>query len=258
MSFSDVSSVTSHFPTANEGFANTTSGSVSSGATIVGLNSTAGLTNGSVFVGVIEPGTVKEQVFTGIVDTGGTQITGVVWTKGTNIDHASGVSVVDYDTGTAFNMMRKGILVHSDQDGTLKAGAVDVAAVLANNVVETTKIKDANVTYAKLLTTIFSGQVTSYSTGGTFFYLNLGGIKLFWGQANVINIVTTGTGTGGVTLPAGFFSTIQTVHVTSQPGVDTRAYANVNQCTTTTLDIYAINTAGISSSATPFVFIIGT
>lgn len=37
-----------------------------------------------------------------------------------------------------------------DVDGTLKAGAVDVAAVLANNVVETAKIADDAVTLAKL------------------------------------------------------------------------------------------------------------
>jgi hypothetical protein len=147
---SDVSSVTNHFVTANEGFNTTTSSQTNSGANTVALNSVSGLTNGSVFVGVIEPGATKEQVFTGIVDTSGSQITGVVWTKGTNVDHATGVSVVDYDTGTAFNMMRKGLLVSFDQDGTLKAGAVDNAAVLASGVVTTAKIADDAVTAAKL------------------------------------------------------------------------------------------------------------
>lgn len=41
-----------------------------------------------------------------------------------------------------------GTSIHTD--GTLKDGAVDVAAVLANNVVETAAIKDANVTAAKI------------------------------------------------------------------------------------------------------------
>lgn len=40
--------------------------------------------------------------------------------------------------------------VAHDDDGTLKAGAVDNAAVLASNVVETPKIKDANVTATKI------------------------------------------------------------------------------------------------------------
>jgi hypothetical protein len=47
-------------------------------------------------------------------------------------------------------MITKGTLVSHDQDGTLKAGAVDVAAVLATDVVETAKIKDLNVTTAKI------------------------------------------------------------------------------------------------------------
>lgn len=42
------------------------------------------------------------------------------------------------------------VLTHADQDGTLKAGAVDVAAVLADDVVETAKIKNSNVTTAKI------------------------------------------------------------------------------------------------------------
>lgn len=115
---SDVSSVTNHFATANEDFATTTSGVTTSGGNVVNLNSVSGLTNASIFVGVIEPGGAKEQVFTGVVDVSGSRITGVVWTKGTNVEHASGVAVVDYDTGTAFNMMRKGILVQHKQDGT--------------------------------------------------------------------------------------------------------------------------------------------
>lgn len=48
------------------------------------------------------------------------------------------------------NRLVDGLLVSHDQDGTLKAGAVDVAGVLASNVVETAKIKDANVTTAKI------------------------------------------------------------------------------------------------------------
>jgi len=42
------------------------------------------------------------------------------------------------------------LAVSHDDDGTLKAGAVDNAAVLASNVVETPKIKNANVTATKI------------------------------------------------------------------------------------------------------------
>lgn len=53
-------------------------------------------------------------------------------------------------SSSAHNDLIDGILTHADQDGTLKAGAVDVAAVLATDVVETAKIKDLNVTTAKI------------------------------------------------------------------------------------------------------------
>ena len=48
------------------------------------------------------------------------------------------------------NRLVDGLLVSHNQDGTLKAGAVDNAAVLASNVVETPKIKNANVTATKI------------------------------------------------------------------------------------------------------------
>lgn len=86
----------------------------------------------------------------------------------TNVSHISGTGTDrNYSAGATTrvyiivaseiqNRLVEGILVHADQDGTLKAGAVDVAAVLASNVVTTAKILDGNVTTAK----IFDGAVT--------------------------------------------------------------------------------------------------
>lgn len=50
----------------------------------------------------------------------------------------------------AHNKLIDGVLTSLDQDGTLKAGAVDNAGVLASDVVETAKIKNLNVTSGKL------------------------------------------------------------------------------------------------------------
>lgn len=121
MASSDVSQVTNHFSTANEGFSTTLSSTIASGATTVPLASTTGLTNATIFVGIIELGTSKQQVFTGTVDVSGSQITGVKWTRGSNIEHVAGVTIVDYVSGTAHNMMTKGLLVGHNQDGTHKA-----------------------------------------------------------------------------------------------------------------------------------------
>lgn len=141
-----VSSVVSHFPDAENGFTTTLASTISSGATTVPLNSVAGYTNGQPAVFVVDPSDVtKKQTFTGIIDTSGVQLTSVVWTAGTNQTHAGGATVVDYATATHIAMMSKGILVHSDQDGTLKAGAVDGAGVLASGVVTEPKMADNSV-----------------------------------------------------------------------------------------------------------------
>lgn len=147
----DVSSVTSHFPNPQDGFTTTTSGPVTSGGSTVGLNSTGDYTNGDVVVLIIDPtDSDKKQVFVGTIDTAGVQVTNVVWVGGTNQSHSSGATVVDYYDAAHVRMVTKGLLVAHNQDGTLKDGAVDSAAVLASNVVETDKILNDAVTDDKL------------------------------------------------------------------------------------------------------------
>lgn len=121
MAKSNVTLVTHMLPTVNEGFTTTLNGSISSGAATIPLNSATGLVNGSTFVGIIEPGAAAQQVFTGTVDTSGVQITGVVWTRGTNAPHAGGSTIVDYVTGTAINMITKWAAVEHNDNGTHKA-----------------------------------------------------------------------------------------------------------------------------------------
>lgn len=129
MSSSNVTSVVKHFPTVNEGFITTLGSTISSGAATVPLTTTSGLTDGTVFVGIIEPGTVgKEQTFTGTVDTGGNQITGVKWTRGSNTGHNAGVAIVDYVSGTGNNIITKGLLVEHKQTGAHAAITADSVA----------------------------------------------------------------------------------------------------------------------------------
>lgn len=63
-----------------------------------------------------------------------------------------------------YNELVDGLLVSLDQDGTLKAGAVDNAAVLADDVVETAKIKDGAVSTAKLVDGAVTGAKLATST----------------------------------------------------------------------------------------------
>jgi len=141
MASSDVSAVTKFFATAHEGFSTTLNGTIASGASTVVLNGVSDLVDGSVFVGIIEPAGEKQQVFTGTVDLGNSQITNVKWTRGDNVEHVDGVTIVDYDTGTAFNMVTAGILEAHGQDGFINlaqfnklwpVGSVYIAVVSTN------------------------------------------------------------------------------------------------------------------------------
>lgn len=135
-----VTSVVNHFPSAQNGFTTTLASTVSGGATTVPLNSVAGYSNGEIAVMVVDPGDAnKKQTFTGVVDTAGVQLTSVVWTAGTNRTHTGGSTVVDYATATHISMISKGLKISFDQDGTLKAGAVDNAAVVADGILTAAK-----------------------------------------------------------------------------------------------------------------------
>lgn len=131
-----VSSVTNHFPSAENGFATTTSSQTLSGATTVELEVLTGYDNGEVVVFIIEPNSLTaKQTFTGVVDIAGSQITNVVWTAGTNQTHAVGVAVVDYATATHVSMISKGLAVEHNQDGTHKASAAATLAPLISDAI---------------------------------------------------------------------------------------------------------------------------
>jgi len=113
-----VASVVKHFPSAQNGFTTTLASSISSGAATVPLNSVAGYSNGEVAVFIVDPADAsKKQTFTGTIDTAGVQVTGVVWTAGTNVAHSAGATVVDYAAATHISMMTKGLLVEHLQTG---------------------------------------------------------------------------------------------------------------------------------------------
>jgi hypothetical protein len=267
---SNISGVTKYFPTVNEGFTTTLNGSVAVNAAILPLNSVSGLTDGSVFVGIIEPGdATKQQVFTGTVDVAGARLTGCVYTRGTSASgHAGGVTIVDYVTGTAFNMISKGMQVQHGQDGLHNtAAATTIASLLPSASVAATALA-GSIPYSKLLSTIFSGQVTSFTNtgtgGGTFYYVNIGGIKLLWGIFGNVSLPgSTGSTAGAtLTLPSGFFSSIQAITHGGHPGGDVRTVTQINTYDTSNVQLYIWNTVdagvGATTSNGPHLFIIGT
>jgi hypothetical protein len=165
-----VASVVNHFPSAENGFTTTTSGSVSSGAATVGLNSVAGYANGEIAVFVIDPtDTDKKQTFTGTIDTAGVQVTDVVWTAGTNQTHALGATVVDYATATHISMMTKGIRVSLGQDGHISTTGV---ATFSSNIDvndSSTAIRDSSdnelVKFSKTASAVNEITIKNAATG---------------------------------------------------------------------------------------------
>lgn len=133
---------------------------------------------------------------------------------------------------------------------TLPAGDIGTADIAA-----------LGVTFAKLASDIFSGQVQTQanagSAGGNMWWINLGGIKILWGTG-----VAQAIGTGGQTytfnLPV-FFTTIQTVAPTvGLITVSARQSATLNAAPSIT----RVDWNGISdtngSSAVPQILVIGT
>lgn len=159
----DLSGVTTNFfATAQEGFTTTTSSSTASGATTVALNGMGDYVDGDVVALTIEPASASaKQVFTGVVS--GLNVTNVKWTEGTNQVHAAGSTVIDYVSATHQAMQTKGNLVHSNPDGTLKAGSV-VSSTISDNSVTTSKVNDGAVTKAKLERPHYNAMF--YTTGG--------------------------------------------------------------------------------------------
>lgn len=130
-------------------------------------------------------------------------------------------------------------------------------------------LQAGSVSYANLLNTLFSGQTTTYTNPGTaggtnsFFYVNQGGIKYFWGVTaslaigNVSGFQVSGSFT--ITLPLGFFGTVQTVLLSCDVASGT-AYLfpilNAKSATTVTVTLGQMN--GTNGAAPLDVLVIGT
>lgn len=168
--------------------------------------------------------------FVGVVASA-TSITGVTKTTGTSQSYAAGATTRVYIpvSSTRENRIAQGMVVQHKQDGThadtITTNTINENTAANGVTVDGLNIKDNklntndSVIFSNLLSTLFGGQVTTYtnpgSAGGTstFFYINLKGIKLFWGETNAISTsgAAPASATGIITLPVGFFTTVQSV-----------------------------------------------
>jgi hypothetical protein len=102
-----------------------------------------------------------------------------------------------------------------------------------------------------------NSQTNAGTAGGTMYYINLGGIKMLWGQT-AAKPVTTAAGYT-VTFPSSFFLSIQSLNATvsNNSGV-ANIYASIDTVTTTSCRLIITDTAGTATNATISFSIIGT
>lgn len=130
----DLSLVTDNYlPTASETFSDNLSGSITAGATIVPVNSAAEYADGETVVLTVEPGTSNEATFVGKKDTGVNQFIECIWTEGnTAVGHDAGVTIIDYDSATHYNLLSEALQLIMNQDGTLKDDPIRTALGLSD------------------------------------------------------------------------------------------------------------------------------
>lgn len=103
-------------------------------------------------------------------------------------------------------------------------------------------------------------SVQSYTNagaaGGTFYYLNLGGIKLLWGSSASVISGTSPTAVR-ITFPVGFFTTIQSTILTSGVVATTaEQYISIAGINAAFIDLYPIANTGATTTIQALV--IGT
>ncbi len=139
--------------------------------------------------------------------------------------------------------------------GTGLEDNVIIARHLATNAVLANKLGLSNAIDA---TNGVKSYTNAGTAGGTFYYISLGGLKLFWGIT--ASLACPGNSpTYAVNFPASFFSSIQSILLTTDGvSADSRSYTEVSSYTTSLVNIYGQNNYNASAAATFGVFVIGT
>ncbi len=102
------------------------------------------------------------------MDTANKQVTGVIWSEGTNNTHLIGAAVYDFVSATDWMLMITGLLISLNQDGTLKNNAVSAAAMIANGIISTAKFAAGAVdTNALAATAVTAAKIATGAVGTT-------------------------------------------------------------------------------------------
>lgn len=251
-------------PVNSETYSSTLSSSIGAGVTTVPVVSGSPYTDGDWVALTVDAGEVAQATFHGMKS--GNSYINVVWTEGnTGVGHDAGATVQDYDSATHFGLLSKAMREQHKSTGahadTITTNTVNENTAANGVTIDGLNIKDNklntnnSVIYTNLLTTIFSGQITTYTNvgtaGGSFSYVNIGGVKVLWG---VTATITLNGGVANITLPVGFFAAAPTAIASAVPSAAFGAYANTVSSSTTVVGV-SLNGAG--GNSTVHVFAIG-
>ena len=129
----NISSLTSYFTKAVEQFQTTLSLTAAYNAVTLNLTTLNGTNssyvNGDLACFAIEPGTSKQNVVYGTINTASNTLTGCVWTEGGANSHPTGSVVADITSATDWNAMITGLLKQHKQSGAHSAITADSLVV---------------------------------------------------------------------------------------------------------------------------------
>lgn len=152
---------TNFFPTASETYANNLSSSISALAATVPVNSANEYTDGDVATITVDAGTPLEATFTGVKASTPARFINCIWTEGNlGVGHASGATVIDYDSATHMSQVSKGILQQHKQSGAHSNITADSIQV-NGSIIATGDVTEAGVVARTSRTEQHTDQVVS-------------------------------------------------------------------------------------------------
>lgn len=258
--FGNPQNVTIWPPGVQPTIANSTIGRISAIATDTLTVTTAqeGSANITVSAGMQIANTITPKVFT---DIEGKFPTATV--VGTSDTQTLTNKTIDASNNTISNLSGSDLASNTITATQIANGTI-TATQIASGTITGTQIASGTIDYANLLSTIFSGQVNSYtnsgSAAGTFYYINLGGIKILYGRTGQLSTSAGVLGTWTVDWPSSFFTSgpyvqltlvalggtaLQTLYDDTTPtttGTTVAIHNNDSTAGTAYIDVWAIGT----------------
>lgn len=236
-------------------FTTTLSGNVSATDTTMNLNAVPTASEGFL---VIDPNNITTREVIYYNSSTSSTVSTPDHTQGSGRG-LGGTTVQSHTTGTLVEMREVAEYWVALQNGESLANSAVVTASVAANAITSPLL---GLSHALDATNGVQSQANAGNAGGTMYYINLGGIKMCWGQTanQTIGGGAPASAAVAVTLPTSFFSTIQSANAT---GINVNqsaefAYVQGGSCSTTTFNLEFVMTVGTAAVYGASYLVIGT